>query len=614
MKPEYLKSESIGKQKNAVADYFQTDKDLQRIQGKYSPVSVLIITILGIAIAEVFAMVVVFYNRDLPYYKQVILDATVMTVIIFPILYFLSFRPILLHIKQRYQVEQVIQTRLRIIQYANTHTFSEILQFTLDELETLMESSAGYFHFIEADQKTIELQAWSTNTLENMCRISGDERHYSLDQAGVWADAIRQRKTIIHNDYSSLPNRKGLPEGHTPILREMAVPILRDDKIVAVIGVGNKHTEYTSRDIEVISTLADFVWDIVKQKQLSDAQRKSEEKFRTLVDWTYDWELWLDPAGAIVYNSPSCQRITGFSSQEFSDDPSLLFQVIHPEDRLYYETHHKLVHDESAGVEKVEYRILERNGEEHWVEHVCRPVFSSDNTYLGRRISNRDITLRKQAEYELEERNQNEKLLTQNLHTVQLDIARDLHDTLGQNIGYIRMKLEYLNEKKTVKKSDLRAELQVMSKAANESYELIRGTLAVLQTNNSSDLFRVFSRYAEQIEERSNVQVKFESEGEPQPLTPKRMRQLFYIFRETIANIEKHAEASHAVIHISWDENDLVLSISDDGKGFDITSVEQNGRYGLRFMKERAELLNGSLKIESTMGLGTRLEVRVPYE
>ncbi len=136
------------------SDAFQQDDDLKKIQGRYSPVSILLITIIGIAMAEVIAMIVVYYFRHLPYYQQVAIDATTMTVIIFPLLYFLSFRPILQHVQQRYQVEQVLRSRLRIIQYANTHTLDEILQFTLDELESLTGSAAGYFHFIEADQKT----------------------------------------------------------------------------------------------------------------------------------------------------------------------------------------------------------------------------------------------------------------------------------------------------------------------------------------------------------------------------------------------------------------------------------------------------------------------------
>jgi len=614
MRPKNHSSRSSGNNPNISSNSLQQDPDLKKIQGKYSPVSIFLITIIGIAVAEIIAMIVVYYQRHLPYFQQVIIDATVMTVIIFPILYFLSFRPILRHIQQRYQVEQVLKSRLRIIEHSNTHTLDEILQFTLDELEVLTDSKVGYFHFVDSDQTIIKLQTWSTNTLQNMCKVNGIERHYPVDQAGVWADCIRQRKVVLHNDYASLPDRKGLPEGHAPILREMAVPVFRDRKIVAVLGVGNKPRDYKTNDVELVSTLADFTWDIINHKQTADAQRESEEKFRTLADWTYDWELWLNPDGEIVYNSPSCERITGHKPEEFSTYPDLLINIVHPDNRAFYDKHHQLVHDEAAGVEKVEYRIVTRNGDEHWIEHICRPVFGADDRYLGRRVSNRDITQRKTAEADLEERNRNEKKLTQTIHTMQLDIARDLHDTIGQNIGFLRMKLEHLSGNNSINKVDIQSELKIMAKAANESYDLIRGTLAVLQSSDSSDLFRIFSRYAEQIEDRSSIEVSFSHDGSPRSLSPKRMRQLFYIFREALTNIEKHAQASQVSISIDWDEDCLGLTVTDNGKGFDPLNTQYGSHYGLKFMRERAELLNGSLNIHSSIDTGTKIEIRVPYE
>jgi len=599
---------------NLKADAFRQDEALKRIQGRYSPTSVFLITIVGIAMAETVAMIVVYYQRQLPYYQQVLLDAAIMTVIIFPLLYFLSFRPILQHIQQRHQVERILKSRLEIIQFADTHTLEELLTYTLDELEMLTDSRIGYFYFIEADQKSITLQAWSTNTLQKMFTADLDKKHLSQDDTGIWADCIHQRKAVVHNNYGSLPHHGGLPDGHAPITREMAVPVLRDEKVVAVLGVGNNLKKYTDADVDIVSTFANFAWDIIKQKQTADAQRVSEQKFRTLADWTYDWELWLDSRGEIIYNSPSSERITGYGSDEFEVDPELLVRIVHPDDRIFYEEHHQLVHDEEAGVEKVEYRILSRNGDEHWIEHICRPVFGMNDHYSGRRISNRDITQRKQAERDLEDRNQKEKLLTQTIHTMQLDIARDLHDTIGQNIGFLRMKLEYLAGKKGIKKTDLLAELQTMTKTANDSYDLIRGTLAVLQVDDASNLFRIFSRYAEQIEERSSIQVEFSSEGDPRVFSPRRNRQLFYIFREALTNIEKHAQAGRVSIQIGWDENCLSMIISDDGIGFDPLNTQYGNHYGLRFMRERVELLNGSLDIDTAVGNGTRLVVRVPYE
>lgn len=596
------------------ADAFRQDQDLKRIEGRYSPWSVLLITVLGIAVAEIIAMLVVYFHRERPYYQQVVIDAVVMTVIVFPILYFLSFRPILRHIQQRFQVEQVLQARLRIIQYANIHTLNEILKFTLDELESLTGSEASYFHFIEMEGKTIKLQTWSTNTLENLCQVSELETHYSLDQAGIWADCIRQRKAVVHNDYASLPNRHVLPAGHAAIIREMAAPVTRDDKIVAVLGVGNKTTKYTEDDVRLVTTLADFTWDIIKQKQVADAQRESEEKFRTVADWTYDWELWLDPQGKIVYSSPSCERITGYFPAEFTATPDLLLRVVHPDDRSFYEEHHQLIHDEKAGVEKVEYRVINRFGEERWIEHVCRPVFSMDERYLGRRVSNRDITQRKLAEWELEDRKQNEQTLIQTIHTMQIDIARDLHDTVGQNIGFLRMRLAHLSGTNGLDSTDVKAEIRSMSRVASETYDLMRGTLAILQTEDSSNLPQLFERYSAQIEDRSNLKVQFTSMGELKPIPAKRMRQLFYVFRECLSNIEKHAEARNVDIKMRWDQDILYLLIQDDGKGFDPDGVQYSSHYGLRFMKERMELLDGRIDILSTSGGGTSILIELPFD
>jgi signal transduction histidine kinase len=153
-----------------------------------------------------------------------------------------------------------------------------------------------------------------------------------------------------------------------------------------------------------------------------------------------------------------------------------------------------------------------------------------------------------------------------------------------------------------------------MARVANESYDLIRGTLAVLQSENSTDLFRLFSRYAEQIEERSSFKIDFSSRGEPMALSAKRMRQLFYIFREILNNIEKHADASRVSMEMAWGGDLLTFVVNDNGRGFDPNKIQYGSHYGLKFMKERAELLNGSLSIHSQTGSGTQIEIQIPYE
>jgi PAS domain S-box-containing protein len=607
-----VESQSLKRTNRSISNYIQAKNDLLRIQGRFSPGRILAIMIGGIALADVIAMTVVYFVRDWSYDQQILLDATIMTTIMLPWLYFLSFKPLLLQIQQRYQSESIIQARLRVMQFANNHTLDELLQFTLDEIETLTSSTIGFFHFLEADQETLWLQAWSTNTLQTLCKTEGKNSHYDIPQAGVWAEAVRQRKPMLHNNYAALPDRKGLPEGHAQVVREMVIPILRDKMVMAVLGLGNKAQDFTSNDLEVASTFADFTWDIVDHKRAENAIRVSEEKFRTLVDWTYDWEQWLDPQGNFVYTSPSCERITGYTAEEFIADPNLLIRIVHPDDRQFYEEHHKIIHDESAGPIRIEYRIISRDGSEHWLEHICRPLFGPTSQHLGRRISNRDISQRKLAEQKINEQNQKEEILTQTIQTLQTDIARDLHDTLGQNISYLCMNLEHLSEAQLSDPTNNK--IRNMSKVASESYELIRAMLANLRSGYSADLLSLFTRYAEKIAERSSLQIDITSQSQPKQLSPHQVRQLFYIFREALSNIEKYADANRVTGEFFWDDLALRLVISDNGRGFDPNAVETTGHYGLKFMCERAELLKGTFTVQSAPDRGTTIEVVVPYQ
>ena len=139
--------------------------------------------------------------------------------------------------------------------------------------------------------------------------------------------------------------------------------------------------------------------DISVRKQRAEVLRKSEEQFRIVAEYTYDWETWVGPEGDYLYISPSCERITGYRPDEFRADPGLLEKIVHPDDRAVVARH---IHEE-GGIEtqetgSMEFRLTARSGEERWVEHLCQPVYSAAGEYLGRRASNRDITQRKKTE------------------------------------------------------------------------------------------------------------------------------------------------------------------------------------------------------------------------
>lgn len=130
---------------------------------------------------------------------------------------------------------------------------------------------------------------------------------------------------------------------------------------------------------------------------------ESEQKFRTVCDWTQDWEYWVDPSGFMRYVSPSCHMMTGYTPDEYLADKDLVIRIVHPEDRPAF-NEHLCITLESGGTDDqlIEFRIVTRSGETRWIQHVCRHVLI-DGENLGRRVSNRDITGKKEAEARLEE-------------------------------------------------------------------------------------------------------------------------------------------------------------------------------------------------------------------
>jgi PAS domain S-box-containing protein len=149
-----------------------------------------------------------------------------------------------------------------------------------------------------------------------------------------------------------------------------------------------------SQPYQIRTALTDFT-----ERKMAEALRESETRYRTIANFTYDWEYWVDIEGAFLYVSPSCERVTGYTAQEFLDDPDLMNRIIHPDDGAEMVAHfHKTGKVMPDSVDAEDFRIVRRDGETRWIGHVCQPVYDRKGLSSGRRGSNRDITERKQLE------------------------------------------------------------------------------------------------------------------------------------------------------------------------------------------------------------------------
>lgn len=145
--------------------------------------------------------------------------------------------------------------------------------------------------------------------------------------------------------------------------------------------------------VRVIGTLQDVTMAVLQEL----AFQESEERFRTIADFTYDWEYWQGSNKEILYISPSCLRITGYTQAEFIRDPDLLNRIVHPDDRPKYQKHLQDI-AQDLNDHQLDFRILTKDGTTKWIAHGCRPVINKEGRFNGRRVSNRDITPLKEAE------------------------------------------------------------------------------------------------------------------------------------------------------------------------------------------------------------------------
>lgn len=136
--------------------------------------------------------------------------------------------------------------------------------------------------------------------------------------------------------------------------------------------------------------------EIGKRIEAEDLLKSNEFKFRTMLDYTFDWEYWVNDKQEIIYTSSSCEKITGYSAEEITKDPTIVNRIIHPEDQLIWDSH--LLKNNNEGLCSLEFRIIDRNGNQKWISHSCQIISDNEGCSLGRRVSNQDITARKQAE------------------------------------------------------------------------------------------------------------------------------------------------------------------------------------------------------------------------
>ncbi len=208
-----------------------------------------------------------------------------------------------------------LESLLRISQY-QTKDVNNLLDFALNEAITLTGSKYGYIYHYHEDRKQFVLNTWSKDVMPD-CMVLNPQTTYDLDKTGFWGEAVRQRKPMLNNHFQ-MPNalKKGYPEGHVQLEKFLTIPVLKFDKIVAVVGVANKPDDYTEADIRQLELMMGSVWNYVEFLQSEELVRVTEEKFTNIYNNSPAGLYRTSADGDIIDANPSLVAMLGFDSLE----------------------------------------------------------------------------------------------------------------------------------------------------------------------------------------------------------------------------------------------------------------------------------------------------------
>ncbi len=325
----------------------------------------------------------------------------------------------------------------------------QFLKFMLHEALQLSSSQAGWISFFQPGPADgVMVSRDGGDGWEAGCENLAAEL---LEKTGAREKLRRQSRPVIKNRLAAAsPLEVVAGEKRLAISNYLVAPLFvsehpganperaptelgemkaRPGVLVGAAVVVNKEGDYDELDVQQFSQLIDAGWKIVERNRALSALQESEQRYRLVSEFTYDWEYWINNYGEWIFCSPSCERITGYAPRHFLENRNFLRQIIYPEDRAAFEEHSSLATSQHV-VKGIDFRITCENGEVRWISHFCQPVYSTSGKYLGLRASNRDISSRKETEDALRKSEERYRLLFSNLTS-----AFALHEIILDDTG-----------------------------------------------------------------------------------------------------------------------------------------------------------------------------------
>jgi PAS domain S-box-containing protein len=414
------------------------------------------------------------------------------------------------------------------------------------------------------------------------------------------------------------------------LILEMGIDITDRRRAETELKVHREHLEELvaerTRQVEAVNArLAAEIRELEKAKlELSE----SRAKFQAALFSMKDSVIITDTEGRFLEFNDAYVTLYRFKSREecvrsFSDFTNL-FEVRaidgEPLSNEMFPTWRALRGETGTNVE---YRYLRKDTGESWIGSLSfGPVRAEDGSITGAVITARDVTDRKRAEEAVREsekialQREQFQALAERLRRAREEertrVARDLHDQIGQILTAIKLDLTWMSRHLPKAKDELHERIDGTIGLINDGVRSVRKICSGLRPGVLDDLGlpAAIEWQANEFAARTGIECVVLVPSGDLALEEDQATEFFRIFQECLTNVIRHAEARSVSVTLRQENGDLVLLVTDDGKGFNESDVSES--LGFLGMKERAQVCGGSLDIASSPGIGTTVALRVP--
>jgi PAS domain S-box-containing protein len=492
---------------------------------------------------------------------------------------------------------------------------SQVLSSAIDNVVDVMQADVAWIFLLDEKSGELSLAAH---------RGSSEELSRGVDKLklgeGFNGRVAQSGQPLFVEDASQDPRLTREVVSKFQLRSTLIVPLSSKRKVNGTLCIAMyRYRLFQPEEVELLTAMGNQIGVAVEnahlyqQQQITAQQlRISEERYRGLFENSSDAIFVCSTTARIISVNQACEQLTGYTQKELTS--IAIYELFSGDSRekiksLFSEN---LEQAPVGGIEDA--RLTRKNGTEAYLELKVSPILRR-NMVIGLQVIAQDVTeekqLRRNMEYYI-------KQVTRAQEDERLRISRELHDDTAQVLAALSRSLDSLvTGEKNLKKATVER-LKKLHEMANSALEGVRRFSQDLRPSILDDLGLVpaLEWLISDLEGSYGITTRVEIFGSRRRLTPEIELTVFRIAQEVLSNIRRHSQASSVAMSLDFGADALTLIIKDDGQGFNIpqrtSDLALSGKLGIIGMRERARLIGGTLIVQSELGAGTTVTLRIP--